>query len=137
MKINVMDIKTRSRVMAFMLVLLPGCASMNWDTDDHRVSVERISSEYVKIVHVHIYKEAEGIVVSGELRSKLMKRSIPPGHVVIEVVSPDGTSIEQARTHVHRIGKASKATQQYSFSKPLSVVPPEGSTVRVMYDVAP
>lgn len=136
-KENVPDMKFQLSIIAFMVALSFGCVSSAWNPDDHHVSVERVPSDQARISRIYMLKKAEGILVEGELRPNRMTRAKPPGHVVVEVIGPDGTTVERVSAHYRRTGKVNKPAQRYAFSVPLAGVPPAGSTVRVIHDGKP
>jgi len=94
-------------------------------------------SAYAKISQVYLRRDAKGISIAGELRPKGMKRALPPGHIVIEIIGPEGEMIKQTKTHYHRVGKINKKMQRYSFSVTMPTTPPQGSIIRLRYDDTP
>ncbi len=134
---NISGMKIRLSMVAFMLVLFPACASISRDRVGAHIAVERMPSADARISKVYLRRDGKGLAISGELRPPGMKRSILPGHMLIEIIGPDGKMIKQAKSHYYRVGKINKKMQKYTFSVILPKVPPAGSTIRLRYEGTP
>lgn len=119
------------------LLLLSGCSAVRFDLAGRQLSIEPLSSERVEISRAYVRMAGSRIEIHGTLQARRTTQTMPAGHVVIRVIDSSGAQLTEARTDYHRTtGKLFKKSQQYSFSVTLPSVPPQGSTIRVMFDEA-
>jgi hypothetical protein len=122
--------------LCLAMIVLAGCASSKVNlVDTERVTIERMASEGgVRIENVYVYQEGNELLVSGRVKRRGTGRVIPRGHVDIAILSPEGNVIEKASTSYVPTTIRRKLSHRGShFNARFSVVPPEGSTVRVSY----
>lgn len=131
MYINRVAFKVRTGVAMLSLILLAGCSSMQWSPDAHLVSVENVLPRTVEMSKFDIYREGEGIEISGELASRFVPSGFREGHISLEIIGQDGVVLAENSTDLHRVGKMLKKPQRYSFSGSIPIVPPKGSMIRV------
>jgi hypothetical protein len=122
-------------VVAF--ALLTGCTSMEWNPEDHHVSIETISSEHAEISEVSIRKVEKGVTVFGEVSPSRLAQEIQSGHVNIAVIAPHDVTMFEVNASYYRIGKLFKNPQLYSLSVVIPVTPPKGSKIRIKVEGDP
>jgi hypothetical protein len=117
-------------VLIAVLVMTPGCASTGTDlVEQGEAKVEYIPSRYAHIHRVSVYQEEKTLLISGELHGRFHRKDFVPGHVDIEVISPDGDILQKGSTRYHRIGR----TKSLKFSIQFPDTIPQGSRIRVVH----
>jgi len=123
--------------LCLAMIVVSGCTSSRVNlVDTEKVTVEKMASKgHVKIWKVYVYQEEGDLVVSGRVKRKSMNLLPAKGHVDIAVISPNGQVIEtESVAQTPRvIGMSRRRRRGSSFEARLSMVPPEGSTVRITF----
>lgn len=112
-----------------IIALIPACVTTTGTKANFHI--EEVASQRAVVSKVNVIEEEAGIKIVGEIRRKQqpLRRSIP-GHIDIEIVSPDGSRLIQNNIQYHRGSiKAVKAR----FSAQFSAVPIQGSIIRVTH----
>ena len=112
-----------------IIVLIPACVTTIGTKA--KFHIEEVASQRAVVSKVKVIEEEEGIKIVGEIRRKKrpLRRSIP-GHIDIEIVSPDGSKFVQNNIQYHRMSrKAAKA----AFSAQFIAAPIQGSIIRVIH----
>jgi hypothetical protein len=120
-------------MQAFVIVMMPGCASRGIDlVREGTVHVDdQVSREYAHLNHVVVEQKGEYLEVSGELHRNFHQRGMITGHIHVEVIAPDGETIKRVDTGLHHLSSKSYKAR---FSTRLPVKVLSGSTVRVIFD---
>lgn len=111
-----------------------GCASLAPDlVSQGAVTVEHNPSRFsAHWSHVSVRRTESGTAISGEFHKRSFHRGKLSGHVDIEVVSPDGALLAQARAP-YGYGSGTGKVQRAGVSAVLPVQVPKGSTVRLIH----
>jgi len=112
---------------------LQSCATkpLNLVSED-KVIVETVPSIYGHVSRVSVVSSETGIRVAGEVHGSSHQRGYIRGHIVVEVIFPDGTMQDKETFKYHYRGGKSRATP---FSVEIPIVAPEGSRIRVIHAV--
>jgi hypothetical protein len=112
---------------AVLLTAIPACATTGAKADYH---IEEIPSQHAFVSKVYVSETEEGIRIGGEIRNKQFpsRRNIP-GHIDVEIISPDGARLTKNNIHYRMSRKAVRAR----FSIQLATVPVPGSVIRVLH----
>ena len=109
--------------------IISGCATQARDLlRDHTVRVEKVSSRAVTIMSVGVAQEGTAILVGGDLRLRYWNPF--QKQINVEIVSPDGIILEKEVVEYERI--MSRTSRFAMFDATLKIVPPPGSTIRVI-----
>ena len=123
--------------LCLAMVVVAGCTSSRVNlVDAERVTVERMASKrHVRIENVNVYQEEGDLVVSGRVKHKSINLRPAKGHIDIAMVSPNGEVIEtDSVTQTPPVGsRRTKQSRGFHFETRFSIVPPEGSTVRIAF----
>jgi len=114
-----------------MASLIAGCATYGRDlVEDKTVNIETVSSRWAKVTRVMVNQEDAGIVVRGEVQRWPPMRGPIPGHVVVEVIGPNGKSLKTVSADYHRLSVKSRTA---TFNTRFETIPPRNSVVRVTH----
>ena len=123
--------------LCLAIVAVAGCTSSRVNlVDTEGVTVERMASKgHVKIGKVYAYQEEGDLVVSGRVKPESINLRPAEGHVDIAVISQNGQVIEtKSAVQTPMIGsRRTKQNRGSYFEARFSIVPPEGSTVRIAF----
>ncbi|MGB7934588.1 MAG: hypothetical protein WCH04_20645 [Gammaproteobacteria bacterium] len=126
------SIHTRTTI-AFLTAfgILAGCATVGKDlvrTDT--VKIEKVSSAHGTVGPVSVIQERNEVTLRGEVRRRPFGPGPIPGHVELEVISPEGDVLQKCVIVYYR---PSPESIYANFHAVLKVMPP-GSTIRVEHD---
>ncbi|WP_148897224.1 putative periplasmic lipoprotein [Geothermobacter ehrlichii] len=120
--------------LAMALMTLSGCAALRQPPASRTIPPVRIlNSGPVTIHKITLIEEDGGLVVVGKLR-KLQDFRLP-GHVDIQVCSPDGAS-ELVRGKVRMQASKRRGVRESSFRGRLMVPPSSDALLQVRYHAA-
>jgi hypothetical protein len=131
MKINfVFTLKTF--LIAFIILIAFGCAGKTNLLKEGFFEVEKNSPSGIRFSNVKVYEEESGLYVEGKLNRTFVRTSYP-GHVDIALIAPDGEIIEatSVKNKLPFIGRSKRTTSSYKAL--FRSIPPEGSTIRVVF----
>ena len=139
MKISVMKNAVGSFLVvmgvAFTLLTLPGCTTMNIPTTARPdIRVEPLSSQPQSINAVRVYQQEETLVVSGNVTS--FSPFYLSGHVDIALCAPDGSTIDRARPQIFSHNSKRGGVKTARFTARFIQIP-VGSTLRLKYHAPP
>lgn len=125
------------RMVISTLLITAGCASTGADLVKKGViTVEHIPSRYAHTHRVSVHQKGTDIVISGELYSRFHQPSFIPGHVDIEVISPEGKLLGQGIGKYYRVGGRKSKSRRFEFLMQLSANAPQGSKIRIVHHPA-
>lgn len=128
----------RLATLATVALGLSGCAVAPVNlAHDGGVRVETVSSPAALVWYVEPRAAAGKTWVSGEVIRRKKWPADRPGHVDLEILGPDGTSLAHADAALQPVSTAGGDSLRLAFSVPLNRRPPPGSTVRVIHHVVP
>ena len=101
---------------------------------NNNLQLETISSKGIKISRVYVYKEIEGIRISGMVKNKGVM-SVSFGHVDISIIDPEGKTLKELSTdYIPRIlFNRRRHPHGSDFNVSIPFIPPNGSKVLVTY----
>lgn len=117
-----------------ILAVIPvtGCASAGKNlVRDGVVEVEKVSSRQATMRFVQVVREDSEVVVRGQIQRWPVGRGPIPGHIDLQLIGPDGGSLERARIDDHRRSVKSRYAE---FHVMLKTMPSAGSTPKVIHD---
>lgn len=119
-------------ILGIAVMGVSGCAANRTiSLDSGTVSIERMPGKGVNFNRVYVHQENDEIVVSGRIKRRSSSTVTGGGHVDIAVISPEGEVLEHVSTiYVPRVFLRKSHRGSY-FEVRLSVVPPDGSVIRV------
>ena len=97
------------------------------------VNLEYSSSRNLHFSLVGIYRNEVGVLITGELHKRSHGRGSIPGHIDIEIISPDGAILAIKSTNYKRGSIKSRRSQ---FAVEILIDLPINSTVRIMHNDA-
>lgn len=117
------------------LLIAAGCASTGVDLVKKGViTLEHLPSKYAHTHKVSVHQTQADIVISGELYDRFHQRGFIPGHVDIEILSPEDKILGQGISKYHRVG-VGKSRKFELIIRP-SVTVPQGSKIRIIHHPA-
>jgi hypothetical protein len=125
-------INTRATI-AFLITLeiLAGCAMQGRDLiGSGTVRLEKVSSALGTIGPITVIQQGEKVTLMGEVKRRPDGRGFIPGHIDLEVISPEGHVLERCMIDYYPGPKSTYA----NFRAVLKATPPPGSTIRVIHN---
>jgi hypothetical protein len=115
-----------------VVVFLVGCAGNSDLVKAGFFKVGASSPTGIKITGTKVHNDDGTLVVSGRLMRTYRAKSYP-GHVDIAIVAPDGRIVDQAsvKNKLPFVGRSKRKNS--SFKARFATVPPEGSTIHVIF----
>lgn len=111
------------------MLLSGGCALRHGDYAlEGKLRIELSPPTGPLFYGVQVSQSGDELVVSG-----FGRRPEPRGHIDVVVVGPDGTTLAQARADPLPPLAVPKRTYNYRFRASMRIIPPAGSTLRVVY----
>ena len=105
-----------------------GCTSI--ESRKANVNIEKTSSRYAHFDRTLVTSTETSVEIYGVLHKRHHSRTIIPGHVHIEIMSPTGDVLYKLETNYYR-GSIKARQSKFHVSIPLKL--PDGSTVRLMH----
>jgi len=132
MKIEKTNILIKLALVVFGIVSV-GCASHRVNlAENGKIIVERVPSKNIYVSKAHVYQEENELVITGRVK-RSNTSALDGGHVDIAVVSPEGKVLDKVSTsYTPRIIRR-KGSHESLFSARLTMIPPVGTTVRLVY----
>lgn len=115
-----------------VITIVTGCANIESRSAD--VSIEKVSSSIAHFDRAFVTSTQTSVEIYGVLHKRHHSRTIIPGHVDIEIISPEGEVLSKLETDYHR---GSIKARQSTFHVSVPMVLPEGSTVRLIHHTEP
>lgn len=126
-----MNEKWGRRLAILVALFITGCATTGKDlVRDNTVQIEKVSSRWATVRSVNVVQEDGEVRMRGEVVRRPVGRGPIPGHIDLEVIGPDGITLEERMIDYHR---GSVKSRYAKFHTVLKAAPP-GSTIRVMHD---
>ena len=123
-------IERRFSIVIFISVLTAcGTTQVNM-VREGKAQLELIPSDYLHFSRVGIYRVDTGVLVVGELHTDNHGRAIIPGHIVIEVITPDGGLFTTISSD-YQSGSFKSRKSQFAVEIPNEM--PVNSTVRITH----
>ncbi|MFH1217285.1 MAG: hypothetical protein V1706_12355 [Pseudomonadota bacterium] len=116
-----------------MTIFTSGCTTLGSNlTQNDAVKIKIFeASNTIVVSSVNVYEQNEKLVVFGSMNRTFGYRGKIRGHVDIDVIGPDGTTLT-TQTTAHPFPGNSHANARYSrFFAYLDSVPPAGSVIQV------
>ena len=109
-----------------------GCAAKSLDlADKGKVHIETAESMHGHLSRVSVFASDMGTRVAGEVHGTFHQRGYIRGHLVVEVISPDGAMQWKETFRYRNRGGKSRITP---FSLEIPTVVHDGSTIRVTHN---
>lgn len=125
-------------ISGLLPLFIAGCSVGRTYLDKNgSVRVEREVPETVRLPKLEIYEEDGQMVVYGLAGRSMAATESIVGHVDIIVTGPDAAVIYTASTKHFPRRLPMKKSRESNFSVRFPSVPPQGSTVRVIYHPTP
>lgn len=93
---------------------------------------ERASIKRAQVFHAEVYQEGNDLIVSGEIKRR-SRFSNFKGHADVMILSPEGDLTKEVSVPYYPRQIPENAPHTSSFSLRLSLVVPDGTTIRVRY----
>jgi hypothetical protein len=123
-------------VFSLLTFLLPGCAMNRVDlVDTGKLSLEQHRTGKVYIAWSGAYEQDDSFVISGVLRRRDSVGTAIRTHVDVTVLSPDGTTLDEARSSDVYVARRITGRSYLSFERfkvRFPDIPATGSSVRVV-----
>jgi hypothetical protein len=137
-KNNVSKIKNQGifRTFIFVLIalLMTNCVSRRIDlVRTGTVLIEYVPSPKIYVSEAYVYQDGNRLVVSGKVKRRHASAISSSGHVDITILSPEGLIIKKASTLFLPRIIPRKGAQESLFTARFSVIPPQGSKIRVAF----
>jgi hypothetical protein len=87
----------------------------------------------VSIDRVYVNKVEHGVSIGGKVKFATSMFGSPPGYMEISVIAPGGNVLYKAHADYYRYGKPIRESDTFDFSLTIPLMPPKGSTVRLMH----
>lgn len=133
-----MIINTMNRNISFIIFVFAGvltqqgCAAKSLDlADKGKVHIETAESMHGHVSRVSVLASDMGTRVTGEVHGAFHQRGYIRGHLVVEVISPDGVMRWKEAFRYRNRGGKSRITP---FSLEVPIVVHDGSTIRVTHN---
>ena len=89
-------ILNRTIISLVFMGTIAGCTASTRPIMFDHIKLERIDSSSANITHAYL-KHAEGqLILRGDLKRKLNKRGVLPGHLHVEVIDSSNTMIDES-----------------------------------------
>ena len=99
----------------------------------HQLTLEKLASKQVSIDRVYVNKVEHGVSIGGKVKFATSMFGSPPGYMEISVIAPGGNVLYKAHADYYRYGKPIRESDTFDFSLTIPLMPPKGSTVRLMH----
>gem|GEM_PF-2441050 len=118
-----------------LAIILSGCLSGRTDlVDQDYVRLTKEDGNFVYISNVFVYNENNGTAIEGRVRRRLCSPGhIQRGHMVIEIVDPDGRIIENLVAQPYPQDIPCRGSRTSAFAAETKAPIPEDSLVRIQY----
>lgn len=118
-------------VIAVLFSILAGCAAPNHGARlESGVNIQRADSPAAWVGYTYVKREEDGIHLQGALRNRFSGRRPIPGHLDIDLLSPDGELLQHLQAEYHRHNPHSSSAH---FSVHIEHSPAPGSVLRVSH----
>lgn len=108
-----------------------GCAMTGKDlVRNNTVKVEKLSSKWGVVTYVSVVQEGDEVALRGEVRRRPIGQGSIPGHIDIEILDSSGSTLKQMSIDYGRLSRKSRYAK---FDAKLGIIPPSGSTIRVIH----
>ncbi len=128
MTLNIRKALTTSALVATLLIT--GCASSPTTWHDNGVNLEGVESSTARINRLYLQPDNGAMLLRGEVTRRIHAHGQIPGHLHIEIVSPQGVVIKEADIGYSR---QNSNTHDGSFELSIPETLANGSTIRVTH----
>lgn len=127
-----MKMKSVAAMFLALTVFLGGCAAQaKRSTAPPPFAVKIVPTGPHYVTEGRVGRSGDGLVVAGTVRRPHEVQL--PGHVVVEVLGPDGELVAWKRVVIPGLTSNRKGFMDLPFLVRLDFLPPPGSTVRLWY----
>jgi hypothetical protein len=116
--------------------MLSACASRGPIVGADQLIIDRISSDHVNFGEIYARETDKGIDVVGKATFTKSMMGVPPDHIAVTIIDPNGKVLYTARARYYRYGKPTKEANTFSFSLSIPLTAPKGSSVKLENDAA-
>lgn len=127
-KLNVKRAATAAALLA--MLFLAGCAATPSVWEDNGIKLEGVDSGSARIYRLYLQPTATATLLRGEVTRRIHAHGQIPGHLHVELISPEGKVIKEADVGYRR---QSSSAHDGSFELALPGPVAAGSTIRVTH----
>jgi hypothetical protein len=100
-----------------------------------QILVNIVAPEDLHVSGIDIYQDNNNLIIEGKVENGFPYRNKEGGHVDFAVLAPDGTVIKKITTDYKftAIGHRRGGSRRGLFEERTAIIPPGGSTVRLMF----
>ena len=110
--------KTHSSVYTIitllMVMLIAGCAQHTRHVSYEHIKLERVDSSTAAITSAYLTQSEGRLALKGELKRKMSKRGVTPGHLHVAVIDSSGEVIDDAVV-CYKLKCKSTGTSSFSY----------------------